>query len=520
MKLRALLFWLLAATFTAASLAWLFYVPGQPVRLHRAIPVNATLVSAHHDVNGRWETWTAHPLVLELLEKQGVTRDAVVKLGQDPVFRRLRQQVASHELLVAQVPEMRSTGEPAWVFAAWLGGHSQRVRWMLKSLHHPDLKRAATRNGWLVWVWTPRELKGQRVTFSLVEGMLVGCVAQETLGIDDVLAGLDGHTTTLADRAWLQLTDDLESPDRGWYRDARGAMFPFQLDLLTNGGARLRVETPWTVPAASTSPATGEVVRMDGFAQLMSSNAVALAVIDQRWVQDWLTDHLTNAVGAELGELVQTVSQGPVALALLAGDYSGRFMAVRLPTLMAGLAGSPVAQNRFVLAAMDRLNAQTRWGLVAAPVMVASAPAFAIEATGECLYARLNREEHMAYTPTSDGLVFASNLATLERLLRERAGPPHRPSTRAARMLAGVQGGSTRACLWFDAAEGARVARLGVTAWSLKLLLEDPQGSQPTRQRLNDFKAWMDALAPLGQLWIEVAEQDQRAIITVETGVP
>lgn len=87
-------------------------------------------------------------------------------------------------------------------------------------------------------------------------------------------------------------------------------------------------------------------------------------------------------------------------------------------------------------------------------------------------------------------------------------------------MLAGVQDGSARACLWFDAAEGARVARLGVTAWSLKLLLEDPQGSQPTRQRLNDFKAWMDALAPLGQLWIEVAEQDQRAIITVETGVP
>jgi hypothetical protein len=520
MKLRALLFWLLAVTFTAASLAWLFHVPDQPARLHRAIPVNASLVSAHHDINGRWDMWAAHPLVLELLEKQGVTREAVAKLGHDPIFRRLRQQVASHELLVAQVPEMRSTGEPAWVFAAWLGGHSQRVRWMLKSLRHPDLKRAATRNGWLVWVWTPRELKGQRVTFSLVEGMLVGCVAQETLGIDDVLAGLDGHTITLADRTWLHLTDDHASPDRGWYRDARGALFPFQLDLRTNAGARLRVETPWTVPAGPPSTNTGEVGRLDGFAQLISSNAVAAAVVDRRWVQSWLADHLTNAVGTELAALVQDDSQGPVALALLAGDYSGRFMAVRLPTLMAGLSGSPVAQNRFVLAAMDRLNARTRWGLVAAPVMVAAAPAFAIEATGESVYARLSREENIAYTPTADGLVFASNLATMDRLLRERAGQARGPSSRFSALLAGVQDGSVRVGLWFDAAEAAKVVRLGVTAWSLKLLLEDPQGSQPARQRLNEFKAWMDALAPLGQLGIEVAEQDQRAIITLDTGVP
>ena len=520
MKLRALLFWSLAVIFTAASLAWLVYVPRQPDLLYRAIPASVALVSAHDNIAGRWDEWTAHPLVLELLEKKGVTREAVAKLGQDPVFRRLLRQMASDELLVAQVPEMRSTGEPAWVFATWLGGHSQRVRWMLKSLRRPDLKRAATRNGWLVWVWTPRELKGQRVTFALVEGMLVGCVASETLGIDDILAGVDGHTVTLADRPWLHLAGKPQPPDRGWYRDARGALFPFHLTLLANGGARARVETPWTVPAVPATPATGDVARLDGFAQLISSNAVAAAVVDRRWMQGWLADYMTNAVGRELAALVTAENAGPVALALLAGDYSGRFMAVRLPTLMAGLGGSPVAQNRFVLAAMDRLNALTRWGLVAAPVMVASAPAFAIEATGESVYARLSREENIAYTPTADGLVFASNLATMDRLLRERAGQARGPSSRFSALLAGVQDGSVRAGLWLDTAEAAKVARLGVTAWSLKLLLEDAQGSQPARQRLNDFKAWMDALAPLGQLGIEVAEQDQRAIITLDTGVP
>ncbi len=90
------------------------------------------------------------------------------------------------------------------------------------------------------------------------------------------------------------------------------------------------------------------------------------------------------------------------------------------PPLLAGVAGSSVAQTRYVLDALDRLNALTRWGLVAAPLLVESAPAFAIESTGQSLYARMNREELLAYTPTSDGLVFASNLAVLERLLRER----------------------------------------------------------------------------------------------------
>ncbi len=64
------------------------------------------------------------------------------------------------------------------------------------------------------------------------------------------------------------------------------------------------------------------------------------------------------------------------------------------------------------------------------------------------------------------------------------------------------------------------MVRLGVTAWSLKLLLEDAQGSQATRQRMNEFKAWMDALAPLGQVRMDVTEKEQRAIFTLEAGVP
>lgn len=519
MKRRALVFWPLALAFTAACVAWLWYVPYQPALLHKAVPASADILGAHYNLQDRWDAVAGHPLILRLLDSLGVERAGLEQLGRDPGFRRLLKLVASDEVLMAHVPRMRSTGEPAWVFAAWLGGNSQRARWMLKSLKHPELKRAATRNGWLVWVWAPRELKGQRVTFALVEGMLVGCVATETLGIDDLLAGVDGHAVTLADRPWLYVAGVRAQGevDRGWYRDARGALFPFRFALTPEGGLQARVETPWRIPVRAESAATtGTVGTLSGFHNLVGDRAVAVAAVDRAWLRQGLIVGWTNLVGRELAGLMAGDGDGPVGLALLGGEYSGRFMAVRLPTLVAGVSGSPVAQTRHVLGALDRINALTRWGLVAAPVMVDNAPAFAIEATGDSVYARLDRDENLAYTPTADGLVFASNLATLERLLKERA--TNRVEQGVWPEADRLGEGSTRGRLWFDAAEGAKVVRLGVTAWSLKLLLEDPQGSQATRQRLNEFKAWMDLLVPLGQVRLEVEELGGKAVFAVQTG--
>lgn len=519
MKRRAFIFWPLLVAFTGACIAWLFYVPRQPGVLYRAIPASATFLSAHRDLQGRWDSLVAHPLVLGLVESLGTERGALEKISRDENFRQLLRILGSDDLFLAYAPYMRSTGEPAWIFSSWLGGHSQRVRWLLKSMKTPELKRAATRNGWLVWVWTPRELKGQRVTFALVEGMVVGCIAPETLGIDDLLAGIDGHSTTLADRPTLYIPESVTEADRGWFRNGQGEVFPFTLSLAATGGLQARLETPWHLPTGPAVAATQTVYGLHGLASLVGTRAVAAAAVDRALVRGWLDQSFTNAVSRELATLVTGDAAGPVGLALLGGEYSGRFMAVRLPTLVASVGGSPVAQNRFMLAAMDRLNALTRWGLVAAPLLVGQAPAYAIEATGGGLYARMDREEHLAYTPTDDGLVFASNLATLERLLRERTAATNavvEPHLQAG--LDALRQGSTRGLLWFNAAEGAKVVRLGVTAWSLKLLLEDPEGSLETRQRMNDFKAWMDTLIPLGQVRVALNERDGRAVINLEAG--
>ncbi len=72
MNRRALLFWPLALGFVAACIAWLFHVPRQMERLPRAIPASADFLSAHHDLNGRWDSLVAHPLLLALAESLGL----------------------------------------------------------------------------------------------------------------------------------------------------------------------------------------------------------------------------------------------------------------------------------------------------------------------------------------------------------------------------------------------------------------------------------------------------------------
>ncbi len=517
---RRYVFWPLLAAFTAASIAWLFYVPRQPGQLYRAIPASATVLSAHRDLQGRWNRIASHPLVLEMAGNLGADRNALAGIQADKPFQRILGLIGSEELLLAHVPLMRSTGEPAWVFAAWLGGHSQRMRWLLKSTKSPELQRAATRHGWLVWVWTPPELKGQRVTFALVEGMLVGCVASGTMGIDDILGGVDGHLATLADRPELQ-RPQADVPDRGWFRNARGDLFPFAVELDDGRGLRATVETPWRLPPPAAGDPGTVALDLDGFSHLVGSRAVVAAAVEPGLVRHGLAGFFTNAVSREIADLIGiSAGSGPVAIGVLGGDYSGRFMAVRLPTVVATVAGSPVAQHRSVRAALDRLNAITRWGLVAAPSQVGAAPLYAIESTGGGVYAEMEREELLAYTPTDDGLVFASNLATLERLLRERGAVSNRVAGAWSAGLGTMQEGRRRGFVWLDAAEGARVVRLGVTAWSLKLLLENPQGSQPTRQRLNEYKAWMDAVAPLGQVRVALDERNGQAVFTLEAGGP
>lgn len=504
MKRRSPIFWLLLVAFAGGCLWWMVHVPYEPARLYGAIPANATVLSGHHDLASRWERVIVNPLLASVAFALGADPSDWEAWKDDELVRTLVDMFASHELLAAYVPDLGPSGGPAWVFAAWVGGDSQRLRWFLKSLDVPELRSAASRNGWPVWVWSPRDLKaGQRVTLSVVEGMVVGCIAGETAGIEQVLACVDGHAMSLADRPFLALSGPGDYQDRGWIRLQQfGRREPdpmrYALRLLPAGGIEGRVTWPFT--PAVTGGVSG-VQATEDVAGLVGDLPIACAVVDRSLGRVWIDQVLTNALGREVRGLLSGESPGTVTLGLLGGDYSGRFMAVRLPTVVGGVT---VADPENVVEEMDgvldRINARTRWGLVSQLMMVGTQRVYAVEGTGRNVYGKLETKERLAYTALGGSLVVGSNLETLSRLLAEQQAEGAKTGGRLAGGVRQMRERQALAYVWFDLLEGGKVVRLAITAWSLKLLVENAEKSQATRERLNVAKAWLDALAPFGQL--------------------
>jgi hypothetical protein len=506
MKRRSPLFWLLLVAFAAGSLWWTVHIPYEPARLYRAVPAEATVLSAHHDLAGRWEQVVANPLLLSVATALGADPMDWETWKNDELVRTLIDLLASHEVLLAYVPELRNTGGPGWVFAAWLGGDSQRVRWMLKSLKVDNLRSAASRNGWPVWVWTPRGLKSdQRITLSVIEGMVVGCIAGDTAGIDHVLACADGNAYALADRPHLMMPPPAEYADRGWVRLQQwGRREPeplhYAFRLLPAGGLEGRIVAPFA-PAVTGS--VSGVQATEDVAGLLGDLPIACAVVDRSLGRVWLDQVLTNAVGREVRGLLGGESPGTVTVGLLGGDYSGRFMAVRLPSLVGGVTvADPARAVDGMKDVLDRLNATTRWGLVPQLMMAGTQRVYAVEGTGRNVYAKLETKERIAYTAVGGSLVLGSNLETLSRLLVEQQATGARAGGRLAEGVRHMRDRQALAYVWFDLLEGGKVVRLAITAWSLKLLVEDAAKSQAARERLNVAKAWLDALAPFGQLHV------------------
>lgn len=512
MKRRPLVFWVLLVGAIAATVWWAQYVPRPAQAPLRAIPANATWLSLHENLAARWSDLAANPLLVSVAGAMGADPEEWRAQAASQETRQFLNLLARDTVCIAYVPEMRITGRPAWVFSAWLGGRSQRLRWLLKSRKEPTLRRAASRNGWSVWVWTPKGMKGgERITFALVEGMLVGCIAADTLGIEDVLACYDGHLPSLARTS--SPTDDptTGAVDRGWIRMLEGQGYGprlyYTLDIKPNGALAGVVLTPHAPSLATPTPAATSA---DEFSRLMRDHPAAALVIDRALARAWLRTTFTNVVGREVATLLGGEDSGLAALALVGGRYSGRFMAVRLPSLLAAYSTpNPTQSMNQIREAFDRLNAVTPWGLVPQPVQVGTQRVYAIESTGQSAYAALEPAERLAYVPLNQSLVFSSNLETLTKLLREaQQAPPNAPGV-LARGVQRMRAQHALGYLWMNLEEGAKMLRIAVTAWSLKLLVENPAGSQPTRQRLNELKAWIDALAPQQtlQIWVRPRQQ-------------
>ena len=510
---RSPLFWLVAALFAGLTVWWTLHVPYAPEQIWKTIPAEAVFVSEHRNLAERWDAFSHNPFTRSLLTTVGLTPVALQDLSRDPESKKWLEALTAKDSVLAFVPALGAYREPAWVFASWLGGRSQRLRWSLAWQRDGGFKRGLSHHGRTYWVVEDFEIDGEhKLTIAFVEGMLVGCLSRHPESILEVLDTYDGLMPSVADVRNLSVRGpwctDPVAPDRGWFDpaslerprpvDSKLIAYEFSELLPDKLAGQLCGAAPFSFAQSTTAR-----LKADGLEKVLGELPQAVVIAQAAMLLPVLAEGTNPFWVRQCAELIRGQKASTVMMAVLGDEYSGRFRGIRVPTLLIGIpVEQPASAVEWIPQAFDRLNARYRWGLISRELAAGEQRFYAVEGTVSSNSASLTLDERPAYAVVGKWLLFASNLDALRKLA---AYAEHVAEEDVAPdWAASMSETPAPAYGWIDLARGGKNLRLAVTTYSLKLLLEDPRGTYRVRQRLNDAKAWIDALMPLRicRFWI------------------
>ncbi|HPF99886.1 MAG TPA: hypothetical protein PLE77_07445 [Kiritimatiellia bacterium] len=504
---RSPLFWIVVALFAGLTIWWTLFVPYAPEQIWKAIPAEAVFVSEHRNLAARWDAFSRNPFTRSLLTTVGLTPPTLQNLSRDPESKKWLDALTARDSVLAFVPQLGAYREPAWVFASWIGGRSQRLRWSLAWQRGGGFKRGPAHHGRAYWVVEDLDIGGDhRLTIAFVEGMLVGCLSRHPEAILEVLDTYDGLMPSVADVRNMSVRGpwctDPVAPDRGWFDpaslerprpvDSKLVAYEFSELLPDTLAGQICGAAPFAF-AQSTTPR----LKADGLEEVLGELPQAVVIARTAMVLPALEEEKNPFWVRQCAELIRGQKASTVMLAVLGDDYSGRFHGIRVPTLLIGIpAAQPDAAVEWVPQAFDRLNARYRCGLISRELAAGEQRFYVVEGTVSSNSAALTLDERPAYAVVGKWLLFSSNLEALRKVaaFANRGGSQAAGTPVWARSMNETP---APAYGWIDLARGGKNLRLAVTTYSLKLLLEDPRGTYRVRQQLNDAKAWIDALMPL-----------------------
>ena len=528
--IRRILFWMLLALFVALVAWWTLYVPYRPDRLYDAIPANATFVSVHQNLAGRWPAFVQNPLVRSVAVSAGVESKALDQFATDPVSRKWLERLASRDVVVAYVPSIGYSGRPAWVMASWIGGYSQRLRWLFSWGSVPDVRRVNSDGTRSIWLVHGTLFRGTtQLSLALREGILLAAVSDDATAVRYLIEASDRSPLVPSARSSHQL-DQVRAlwpaemtTDRGWVNlgglRARGPeLLAYAWALKPGGGMQAVLRAAYELPPAPDVPvaAAGSPGRLAGDL----SQAVVLlpwshvrAFLPPPEASFWVeaVDELVKGAAADRGP-------GHVLVGVVGGEYSGRIRSLlggatlglikglKVPGLVAAVPVADAEQARqAMLSALDKLNAKYQLGLIPRPVADFNAGAItAIEGTRGGFYGRFEPDEQIAYTVTNGWLLLASNAGSLKHLLAKAADKDAAGTAPggAWKDVGAVPGANAYG--WVDLTAFSGTLRESIAAVSLALLVKSGPETKVLRQNLAEVRAWVETVQPMkhGALWL------------------
>lgn len=529
-----LLKWILLALLVAAGIWWVGHVPYDPMAIYRPIPASATLVGRHLNLAGRWEEWQSNPLTGSLLASGGITGELAESLTADEESRRWFNILAGREGILAYRPA-RPGSAPAWFAVTFLGGHSQKLRWQLSLFRPPAYQRLKTFPRRMVWRVNVDGLEpGQNLVIAFGEGLLMACLSPDPLAIAEVLAGYDGNGRRLLAEepsfSQFAVQDDRSVPDRFWIRNPRmlpGTPFSgikVEIPRLQENKLRLKAVLAGgqMVPPA---PEMAPSLEVPG--QLLGNSPCLVARVHREGLYALLEQtELPRDVQFAM-ETAGQISSGPFVIAAMDGDFGGRLAwgvvrtlglaGLRVPTVLVA-APAPEDPSAAIQRALDQSNARYRAAFVLRPTTAGATTLHVLESAGGNEWVdALAPADRPAYGLFGGWIVVASNLAALQKLARvaEARGDRYAASPRWMPPMMDT----TTASLWMDLNRSGQVIRDAIATWSLVQMFLDREGSQSARNRLNDVRGWLDALAPLGEARLQLARRGDSTVLTVDLGL-
>lgn len=505
---RRLVFYPVFAALAAGTILWLFQVPDRRDRLPSAIPECARWVGVHRGLARRWPEVAANPLVKEAARLSGLDAKAWEAAALGAGTRRWLNVVAADTVITAQWPALR--GGEAFGAAAWIGGWSPRLRWLLAAGGVPGATKISDYRGRPLWRIRSRDLPRDRhLVIAIEEGMLIACVAPAPGEICEMLDAYD-RTSPCSGTALRAVRGT--ASDHFSFRLGRGPG-PDELDVNLDsvGPATLEgrlVLAGWDRPfETSTLP---EDLELRPMAELLGGYAEGVAVVDAACLGRIVEPMLRGAWWTPIPSGLRAVCGGPAVLAMFGDPYAGRYHGLRVPGLTASFrTPTPDGVGPAIDAVLSRMDAIEPWNLRRETIQ-ATPWLSTLVAGGKSEYGTLPEDERIAFVATNGWWTIGSNVEMLRGLLAAMTPPESplpwmRPPSEPA-----VQAGR----IWIDLGRGAKTLGLTLTVWSLSLQVADADGSADQRRALAVVKDLIRAAEAFGTARMNLtAEGDHLGIV-------
>ena len=424
---RRLILTLVVLLFVAFFVWRIFDVPYRPELLQRAIPENAILVSEHDQLAQRWPELIENPLILDAARTFGVSNKELNELKDNVAIPAILNRFATEKTVIAFVPSLGHTGQPAWVLASWGGIQTQLLKWGLYNPLLSDFEKIEIIDGRYGWV-LENAIESDvlaHLSMAVTDGVLLATLSASRQGVSVLIDRIERHAKSNPEiRAAFDrkaFMDDAH--DRGWIgmNDFVSAswMYEFVIDgdaalegafsgkarlLPTGESGSVTDRLPELEPILKDAP--GSMI-IAPFAVLQSLFSPVGTTAGIRYVADQLAPHVTG---------------GPSACVMLcAPEYYGRIMGIKVSTIIVALKlEDPQEMERTMASVLDGVNAEFNTTLIRRDPRDGLAIKV-IESVRRGPLALLGAGEHPSYVLVGNWLLISSNYAALEKLVRSES---------------------------------------------------------------------------------------------------